>query len=158
MTGQSLPRPSDKWIPWYIVLFFVVLSFVFGGFTYVALKTHTGIVTDNAYKKGLAYNDIIDKDRQQAALGYKAQLRREQGVLVFALTDKAGAPVEMSSAAIWFFRPTDAKGDLRAEMTAAAAGRFEYAAAPPAPGLWEVRILAETAAGSYQHTKRMVFE
>lgn len=158
MPGEVLPRPSDKWIPWYIVLFFVVLSFVFGGFAYVALKTHTGTVTDNAYKKGLAYNGTIEKDRQQAALGYKAGLVRAGDVLSFTLTDKTGAPVEISSAAIWFFRPTDAKGDLRAEMTAADAGRFEYAAAPPAPGLWELRILAQTAAGPYQYTKRMVFE
>jgi nitrogen fixation protein FixH len=158
MSGESLPRPSDKWIPWYIVLFFVVLSFVFGGFTYVALKTHTGLVTDNAYKKGIAYNETINKDKQQKALGYKAHLARPAGTVVFTLADKAGAPVEISSASIWLFRPTNAKGDVRAEMTAAGAGRFEYKAAPPAAGLWEVRILAETAAGPYQYAKRMVFE
>ncbi|MDP2206323.1 MAG: FixH family protein [Alphaproteobacteria bacterium] len=158
MSGEALPRPSDKWIPWYIVLFFVVLSFVFGGFTYVALKTHTGLVTDNAYKKGIAYNETINKDRQQKALGYKAHLTYSDDTVIFSLVDKAGIPVEISSASIWFFRPTNAKSDLRAEMTAADTGRFEYAAAAPPAGLWEVRILAETAAGPYQYAKRRVFE
>jgi nitrogen fixation protein FixH len=150
-------RP-DKWIPWYIVLFFVVLSFVFGGFTYVALKTHTGLVTNDPYKKGLAYNDIIGADRQQAALGYQPQLRARGGTAIFTLHDRTGSAVEITAASVWFFRPTDAKGDMRAEMTQDPARPHEYHAKPPAAGLWEVRVLAETPAGPYQHTKRMVFE
>ena len=50
---------KDKLMPWYIVLFFVVFTIVLAGFAVIAHRTHTGVVTENAYKKGLAYNDVI---------------------------------------------------------------------------------------------------
>lgn len=158
MTEESLPRPSDKWIPWYFVLFFAVLSCIFGGFAWVAVTTHTGTVTDGAYQKGLAYNGVIEKAERQAALGYRPALVREGDRLVFTLAGADGAPVAVETATVWFYRPANARRDLRAAMAPAGGGRFEYAPDLPAAGLWEVRILARTAQGPYQYTKRMVFE
>lgn len=158
MTSQAEPRPSDKWIPWYIVLFFVFLSFVFGGFAYVAQKTHTGLVTDEAYKKGLAYNSVIEKARAQDALGFKSDSRMVNDALRFTLTDRAGRAVIASKVTIWFFRPTQAKADVHGVMTLAQGGGYELTPQLPAKGLWEVRIHAETDEGPYQTSKRMVIE
>lgn len=158
MTACAGPRPSDKWIPWYIVLFFVVISGVLATFVTVALKTHTGTVTDGAYQKGLDYNITIEKARRQEALGWRAALAQEEGRVVFTLKDTEGAPVEISAAAVWFFRPTDAKADIRGTMACAGAGRCVHGAAQAPRGLWEVRVRAETAQGPYLYAKRMVFE
>lgn len=157
MTSASQPRPSDKWIPWYIVLLFAVFSSVLGTFAYVAVTTHTGTVTDGAYQKGLAYNSVIEKADAQAAFGYRGALTREEGAVVFTLADHTGAPVDASAASVWFFRPANVKGDRRADMDADGAGRFVYTGAVP-QGLWEIRIRAATPKGPYQYTKRMVFE
>lgn len=159
MTGDAIPRPSDKWIPWYIVLFFVFLSFVFGGFAYIAQKTHTGVVTDDAYKKGLAYNNVIEKAKHQDTLGYVADISMStDGIVRFRLTEKNGVPVDIKHVAIWFFRPTQAKADVHGVMKPAADGGYQISAALPARGLWEVRILAKTASGHYQAAKRIVIE
>ncbi len=159
MTGEAMPRPSDKWIPWYIVLFFVFLSFVFGGFAYIAQKTHTGVVTEDAYKKGLAYNSVIEKAKQQEMLGYIADISMSpDGVLRFGLMQKNAAAVDIKHVSIWFFRPTQSKADVHGVMTPAAGGGYEIRPALPARGLWEVRILADTAAGPYQAVKRIVIE
>lgn len=157
MTAASQPRPSDKWIPWYIVLLFVVFSSVLGTFAYIAVTTHTGTVTDGAYQKGLAYNSVIEKADAQDAFGYRGILALEDNAVVFTLADRAGAPVDVSAASVWFFRPTNVKGDRRADMEAAGEGRFIYKGAV-AQGLWEIRIRAATPKGPYQYTKRMVFE
>ena len=159
MASQAEPRPSDKWIPWYFVLFFVFLSFVFGGFSYVAIKTHTGLVTDEAYKKGLAYNRVIEKAKQQETLGYTANMTQAaDGMLRLRLTDRGGNAVAASHVAVWFFRPTQAKADVHDVMTPAEDGTYQIRPQLPAQGLWEVRILAETSAGPYQASKRMVIE
>lgn len=152
------PRPSDKWIPWYIVLFFVGITCVLATFTWIALSTHTGTVTDDAYKKGLAYNETIHQADAQKAWGYQPSLARAGDDVVFTLKDGAGTPVEGASASVWFFRPADARGDVRGDMTADAAGVWRYDASGLARGLWEVRILAATPKGAYQYSKRMVFE
>lgn len=152
------PRPSDKWIPWYIVLFFVCITCVLGAFTWIALSTHTGTVTDDAYKKGLAYNETIHQADAQKAWGYAPSLARAGDDVVFTLKDAAGLPVQVTAAAVWFFRPADARGDVRGDMTADAAGALRYDAKSLARGLWEVRVLATTPKGAYQYSKRMVFE
>ncbi len=159
MASQAQPRPSDKWIPWYIVLFFVFQSFVFGGFAYVAQKTHTGLVTDEAYKKGLAYNRVIEKARAQEELGLESDIRiAADGLLRFTLRDSEGRDVAPSHVSVWFFRPTQASADVHAAMQPAPEGGYKILPQLPAKGLWEVRIHADTAAGPYQTSKRMVIE
>jgi len=54
---------KDKLIPWYFVIFFLVLFIVDGIFVYLATSTHTGVVTENAYEKGLRYNEVIERAR-----------------------------------------------------------------------------------------------
>lgn len=157
-TQSSGPRPSDKWIPWYIVLFFVFITCVLSVFTWVAVSTHTGTVTDDAYQKGLAYNDTIHKADAQAAFGYVPMLARAGDDIRFTLADAAGHPVELSQASLWLFRPVNARDDLRADMRVEGSGTAVFSADGLAAGLWEVRVRAETPKGSYQYSKRMVFE
>ena len=37
---------------------------------YQAMSTHTGLVANEPYRKGLHYNDRIDADARQARLGW----------------------------------------------------------------------------------------
>jgi nitrogen fixation protein FixH len=56
-------HPRDKWIPWYFVLAFLVVFAVNGIFIYAALGTHRGVVSDQAYRNGINYNQIVKKVR-----------------------------------------------------------------------------------------------
>jgi hypothetical protein len=43
MIGQpSLPRSSDRWIPWYFVAFFVALAAAMAVMAWLAIHSHTG--------------------------------------------------------------------------------------------------------------------
>jgi len=55
----------DRIIPLYFVAFFVVIAIFDGIFVYLATSTHSGVVTENAYQKGLNYNQYIDAYNQQ---------------------------------------------------------------------------------------------
>ena len=58
---------KDRIIPWYFVMAFLVIFAVNGLFVYLATTTHNGVVTENAYEKGLDYERIVDEVRKQKA-------------------------------------------------------------------------------------------
>ncbi len=157
MPSTATPRPSDRFIPLYIVAFFVVISGVLGTFTYVAITTYRGVVTANAYEKGVAYNTVIDQARTQDSLGYTHTLTYQNGEVAFALTAREGGQaVVVETAKVWFFRPTQEGMDIHLPMTKAADGTYRAGVeALPAKGLWEARVYAQTAKGEYQASKRI---
>ena len=59
----------DRIIPLYFVAFFVFIAIMDGIFVYLATTTHSGVVTENAYQKGLNYNQYITAYDQQEMLG-----------------------------------------------------------------------------------------
>ena len=50
--------------------FFGVVFVVNGVMIYSALSTHTGLVANEPYRKGLHYNERIEADERQARLGW----------------------------------------------------------------------------------------
>lgn len=78
--SASTPRKSDKWIPWYFVLVFLVVVCVNGFFVYTAVTTHTGLVTKSPYEKGLSYNKKIAEARRQENLSSNRMSALRQGV------------------------------------------------------------------------------
>lgn len=154
---EPVPRPSDKLIPWYIVLFFVLQTILFGWFMHVAHISYTGLVTDQAYEKGLAYNNVIDEERAQEKLGFTPSITKQGDNIIFTLQDQHGKSVDASSVIVTFFRPAHAGVDFSREMTPQHNGYFASATVPE-KGLWELRFHAITPQGHYRLAKRMVLE
>lgn len=48
-----------------LILFFLAVATVDGYFVYKALSTHTGVVVDKPYERGLKYNEIIAEAKRQ---------------------------------------------------------------------------------------------
>ena len=67
MSAASKTKPpfKDRIIPWYFVMAFMVIFAVNGLFVYLATHTHTGVITENAYEKGLKFDDIVKEVREQ---------------------------------------------------------------------------------------------
>lgn len=148
----------DRLIPWYFVLFFVVIALVDTVMVTLAVTTHTGTVTDHPYEKGLAYNKVVEAAQAQKNLGWKGQIDFKvtdgnSGVLTFTLTDESGAVIIPDSVKADFFRPAQAGMDfsivLDEEKTS-----VEF----PLPGLWEARIYAKKGKQTYQQAKRIVIQ
>ena len=161
--APSMPRPSDRWIPWYFVMFFAVVFTVLGGMVYVALHTYTGVTTQNPYEKGLAYNKAIQAEAQQEALGWRGDLQAMSGatgaaIISFSLNDAAGKPIENSEVKLTMVRPTQAGIDQTATMQAAAGGHYTATLKLPASGLWEARVSVVAQDHNYQMTKRIVLQ
>ncbi len=141
----------DRLIPWYFVLFFVVIATVDGVMVTLAVRTHTGIVTEHPYEKGLAYNQVVAAANAQEKLGWKSDIAYRDGTLHFTLNDRTGAPLHPQKAAATFTRPTQAGHDFTVTLQGT-----DTPVTLPEPGLWEVRIDTTTQDVHYQKTQRIV--
>jgi len=160
--GPSMPRPSDRWIPWYFVIFFVVLALALTPMCIIAFRTNTGTVTENAYEKGLAYNKLIEAAARQQALGWHSELsllsssQPDEVNVVFVLKDNSGKGLDDASVNFWLVRPTQDGMDQTTLMKTQTGGRYTASLKLPAHGLWEARIAVTAEGKNYQMTKRVV--
>ena len=70
MLEKLIPNHNVR-IPLYFVMFFITLAILDSFFVYIALSTHNGVVTENAYEKGLNYNRTIEQAETAKKLNQK---------------------------------------------------------------------------------------
>ena len=153
---QQTIRKSDKFIPWYFVAFFVVLAAMDGVFVYLATSSHTGVVADNAYERGLAYNETIAAAEESAALGWQAELELVGSELQLKISGSDGAPVNDALVNALVSRPTQSGYDFNVPFVPESAGSYSGEAAFPLDGLWNVRVFVEWKQQQFQISKRLV--
>jgi nitrogen fixation protein FixH len=145
---------------WYFVAFFGFVAAVNAGMVTMALRTHSGLVTDHPYEKGLAYNQVVEAEKKQQELGWNAEIAlrhpdesRDPVLLIFSLKDKIGTTLTPEKATATITRPTQKGMDFTLELMGA-----ETPVNFPAQGLWEVRVDAKLGDINYQQSKRIVVE
>lgn len=157
---QSTPRPSDRWIPWYIAAFFVVLTLTLVPMCIIAVRTNTGVVTENAYEKGIAYNKIIQAEEQQDSLKWQGGLSvtpaSGKAMMDFRLKDASGKPLDKAAVKLWLVRPAQGGMDQQATMQDHGDGAYQAEIQLPQRGLWEARVSATLDGHNYQVVKRIV--
>lgn len=149
-------QPPRSLIPWMIVGFFVALACLLGWFADLAVSSYTGVVTDEAYEKGLHYNDTIARARAQDALGWQGDIRLENGLLAFTLRDATGAGIDGAKVDAYAMRPVQAGKDTQVTMQAEGDGAYRARLSLPQSGLWLVEIHAKSKQGDFQVSKRVV--
>lgn len=159
---QITPPPAvqdARYIPWLIVGFFVVIAGVLFTFAYVAITTYRGVVTDHAYEKGIAYNDVIARAQAQDGKGWASTINVNARTMTFRLIDAHGNTIRADTVKLTMFRPTQAGIDRDYMMHAQPDGNFTADISDlPAIGAWEARITVQTQHGEYQASKRVVIK
>jgi len=128
-----------------LVAFFGVVFAVNGLFFWFASDSWTGLATEDAYRKGIAFNDQLDRADAQKLLGWTSETDFTSagpgaGRLTFALVSANGQPVRGRDVSATFRRPVTEGIDFAAMLKADETGRYVAEIAPPAPGQWDVRI------------------
>jgi nitrogen fixation protein FixH len=151
-------RPSDRFIPWLFVLFFAVVFAVNGVFVYLAVGSNPGIVTEEPYEKGLAFNKTLEKAERQAALGWSGDIAASEvdGDLIFSLKDKAGKPVAGASVRAEFTRPAQGGVDFSLTLAEGKKGTYQAAIHAPLKGAWTVRVFAEKEGSAFEESSPVV--
>lgn len=146
----------DKWIPWYFVAFFAVLAVMDGIFVYLATNTHTGVVTEQAYDRGLNYNETVEAAEAQAALGWQGAISySSNGILTFDLSAN-DAPLVGAEVVAEFTRPTHNGVDFSIPLVDLYNGRYQALVDFPLDGVWDARVFVTWKQQQYQQGKRLI--
>ena len=131
---QAVKDPRDKWIPRYFVIFFAVIAVLDGIFVYMAVSTQTGVVTEQPYEKGLAFNETLEKAKAQPQLEHKVYYKK--GVLRWTL------PIENASVSASIVRPVQDGYDFEIMLAHMGGGVYEARPETPLQGLWTAKLKA----------------
>jgi|JI10StandDraft_1071094.scaffolds.fasta_scaffold15568_7 nitrogen fixation protein FixH len=150
MSAPATRKPVDKYIPWMFVLFFVVFIAVDAVMVTLAVRTQTGLVTEQAYEKGLAYNRALEAAAEQKNWGGTGIIKLEGKRLSFTLKDKEGLAIHDAEVTATVRRPVQAGYDATYPM--ARTGQQSYVADVefPLPGEWDIRVSAKWQNRHYQ--------
>lgn len=154
-TAQKQTK-KDKWIPWYFVIFFVVLAILDGIFVTIALSTHTGVVTENAYQKGLEYNQTLAASKQQEKLGWHGTATFAQPSLSFSLKDANGRAIQGAIVTAYISRATQGGHDFQAVLADGGDGTYSRNITFPLKGQWDITIAVIWKQQQHQQSQRVL--
>lgn len=140
-----------------MIAFFGVVFAVNGVFLYQAIATYTGVVSVEPYRKGLRYNERIEAERRQDALGWRDSVELDaSGRLSLQLADEAGRPVGGLKIAAVVGRPSTGAGDKRLVLEETSPGHYAATASALDAGAWLVTIETDgNGSGIYRLRKRI---
>ncbi len=166
MTQPPIKPLTGRRVFLYFLAFFGLITAVLATLTTLAVRTHTGIVTQHPYEEGLAYNKTVAAYDQQQQLGWKGMLTttplpngKLEWQVHLVVKDAAGAQVPMTNVIVKLSRPVDARGSFDATLLPASVGEgYSANVIFPLAGVWEVRAYARSNDDTYQIAKRVVIE
>ena len=141
---------SGKLILLYFVLFFGIIIIVNTIFVYISLSTHTGLVEKDYYKKGIAYNEILERAKNQPNLIDKVTYNN--GILRWALADNDNKALEDASVSAIIIRPVQGGYDFNVKLENKGAGVYEAKIKPPLKGAWIAKLTSKWDNKQYQTT------
>jgi nitrogen fixation protein FixH len=125
--------------------FFAVIIATDSWLVYKAVSTFGGIETQDAYRKGLAYNDRIAEERAQAALGWTKDARLENNDLRVSIRDKDQKGVRNLQITALLGRPATNSNDRILKLTEIAAGEYMATVGTLEAGNWVATMEAREA-------------
>jgi nitrogen fixation protein FixH len=121
--------------------FFAAVFIANGAMIYQAISTHTGLVANEPYRKGLHYNERIAAEARQAGLGWVDRLDvTRDGLVRLQLSWPDGRPVTNLKIEGVLGRPSTIRHDIRLALAERSPGNYEAKLAPLAEGNWIVAL------------------
>ncbi len=139
--------------------FFGVMFAVNGVFVYVATTTFSGTSTEDAYVRGLRYNESIETHRAIEATGWRHAATIEGSQVVLTVRQADGRPVSRLVIEGRIGRPATQALDLGITFDADGDGRYVAETGGLAHGQWQLSATVHPGAGyslpTYEMTTRL---
>lgn len=147
----------DRLIPWYFVAFFLFIAIVDSVFVYLAVHTHTGLITQNSYEKGLKYNDIILAGEKQKKLGWKTDISFNSNNDLFSIkiSDKNDSLITGAEVKAYVKRMVHDGYDFSVNLKETKKGIYTGALVLPLKGKWNVITIVQSGEQSYKTNKEI---
>ena len=143
--------------------FFAMVIAVNAAFIVFALNSYPGEQERKSYRQGLNYNAVLEAREAQAALGWRAVIKRadrEGGSvrIVVAYARSNGRPIDGLSLSGALRRPASSEGERTVGFTPLGGGRYE-ARTVAAAGAWDLTVAATSDEGDrFEFSNRMILE
>ena len=132
----------ERW-PWFLMAGPVAVVIGSAVTIWLAIASNDGLVADDYYKRGLAINQTLSRERLAAAADYRAQVtfspRFDRMRIILS---GSALPAAL---AVHFAHPTRAGMDQRARLPAIAPGIYEGSLPMPQAGSWRLIVQDEAA-------------
>lgn len=132
--ADEVEKSDGKLIFIYFLAFFALIIVVNSIFIYVALGTHSGVVTEQPYEKGLAFNETLAKAKAQVNLEHTVSY--ESGVLRWSL------PMGNAVVNANIVRPVQDGYDFEIPLKHMGGGIYEANPTFPLKGAWTANLKA----------------
>lgn len=157
-------RVPGWWYPWIFVGGLVIVIAVNAVMMTLAIGTFPGLETEDAYRKGIEYNQTIAAARAQDARGWHLDLHFTQspeagvhgGDVSIAFVDRDGQALRELEVKVDFVRPLGEGIDDPLPFDERGGGVYGARFIAPLPGQWDARILARRGNETFQATRRIV--
>ena len=137
MSVDVLPWYKQFW-PWFII-FFPASAVVAGLITvYIAFENADSLVYDDYYNKGLAINVRIEQQKNAAALGYSAILKRMPDNRLYLKFDNATP--EAKSLELNWIHPADSEKDFSLVLLKQEDNSYQSKSEQLITGRWYLRL------------------
>jgi nitrogen fixation protein FixH len=132
-----------------VLAFFGAVFAVNGWLIYAAVSTHTGLVANEPYRKGLAYNERIAAAERQAKLGWFEQLEfGRDGRILLTLAQPDSRPVHGLMVEGVLGRPASNRQDVMLRFIETAPGHYQALAPGMPAGSWLITLEARQSDGA----------
>jgi nitrogen fixation protein FixH len=153
-------RRAGRAVAWILAAFFAIVAAANGALIAYSLESFTGVTTENAYEKGLAYNQTLAQAKAEVGLGWQVGVdfsAPDRGHVRLAVTlhGRDGAALTGGVLTAHFIRPTSQGLDTDVALAETGAGRYEAQPMLPLPGVWDIVVTASHDGASYQTTRRI---
>jgi nitrogen fixation protein FixH len=143
-TASDVPRRRGL-LGWHVMAimlgFFGCIFAVNGYFIFTALTTHSGVVSEEPYRKGLGYNQRLAADDRQTELRWRSGLDvSAAGAIKFALRDAVGQPIGGRHVVLSIGRPSTRFFDRTFALAETAPGDYAGTMSELPTGNWIVDV------------------
>lgn len=151
-------KKRGKPVPFVIIAFY--LTFIVGFFIFVAIafQNPPQLVTDQAYEKGLNYNQTLKKSEEIKLLGYRLSADVKDKNLTVTFTDKTGAPVKDAHLTAWFIHPQMKSLDQKLPLAQNSNGTYRASVADLKQGRWTLTLVADHLGKEVQATQTLIIK
>lgn len=161
MTSKSFQekRLTGRHVLFGLIAFFLVVFAANIAMVWAARSSFNGLTEQDAYEKGIAWNDTLAREKALRDAGWKAVITPVPGAkeIRIVLSDRNG-PADRVQGDVTFYRPVESGDDVNVPLEKTdTPGLYRAAAALPLPGLWEVRVHATYRGQSFDTAQRMSF-
>jgi nitrogen fixation protein FixH len=166
MAASSAARRADpapgRLYPWLFVAAMGLVILVNAAMIFLAVHSFSGLATQDAYAKGLAFDRTLAAARAQAELGWQVDVAATPDPTVAATVtlsadfrDAAGRALDDLTVRAFLVRPTSAGHDRAVDLADHGQGRYRATAALPLRGEWLLTIVARRDSQTWQSTQRV---